>query len=431
MRAQAAVRREALSTWPGWPARWEMWAGAKTRWITYALGCELVAVVATGTALVTGFGGPVRPVWFAVLVGLGVAQAEMSRRIERLRRWMSGQTHINVTSVWYLAGVVLLPPAWVALLAVVLYTHLWVRVWRQVRTRPAHRFVASTAWAMLSCFAASSVLAVSGLHGTPLQTARGLFALCLAAAVFELVNVGLVAAGIYLYTSQRSAADLMGTWEDNAFELATLCLGGLAALALAEQPVLVVFVVAPLLLLHRYLLLKQQLQVAAVTDEKTGLLNTAGWHESAVREHTRVQRRGPAGGGFAVLMIDLDHFKRINDTYGHLTGDDVLAAVAVAISGAVRQGDTVGRFGGEEFVVLLPGIGRADVLGIAERVRAAVGELNVVISTGGGTVRVSGLSVSIGVARHPDAGPTLDDVLRSADAALYRAKEAGRNRVAV
>ncbi|WP_460441621.1 GGDEF domain-containing protein [Amycolatopsis stemonae] len=408
-----------------------MWGGAKNRWITYALGCELVAVLATGTALVTGFGGPVRLVWFAVLVALGVAQAEMSRRIERLRRWMSGQTHINVTSVWYLAGVVLLPPAWVALLAVVLYTHLWVRVWRQVRTRPAHRFVASTAWAMLSCFAASSVLAVSGLHGSQMQTARGLVALCLAAAVFELVNVGLVAAGIYLYTSQRSAADLIGTWEDNAFELATLCLGGLAALALVEQPVLVVFVVAPLLLLHRYLLLKQQLQVTAVTDEKTGLLNTAGWHESAVREHARVLRRGATGSGFAVLMIDLDHFKRINDTYGHLTGDDVLAAVAVAISGSVRQGDTVGRFGGEEFVVLLPGIGRADVLGIAERVRVAVGELNVVISTGSGTVRVSGLSVSIGVAQYPDAGPALDDVLRAADAALYRAKEAGRNRVAV
>nr|WP_240490634.1 GGDEF domain-containing protein [Amycolatopsis vancoresmycina] len=430
MRALAAVRREAVSSWPGWPARWAMWGGAKARWIAYALGCELLAVVATVTALVSGFGGPVRPVWFAVLVALGVAQAEMSRRIERLRRWMSGQTHINVTSVWYLAGVVLLPPAWVALLAVVLYTHLWVRVWRQVRTRPAHRFVASTAWAMLSCFAASSVLAVLGLHGTPLQTPRGLFALCLAAAVFELVNVGVVAAGIYLYTSQRSAADLIGTWEDNAFELATLCLGGLAVLALVEQPVLVVFVVAPLLLLHRYLLLKQQLQVAAVTDEKTGLLNTAGWHESAVREHARAQRRG-AAGDFAVLMIDLDHFKRINDTYGHLTGDDVLAAVAVAISGAVRQGDTVGRFGGEEFVVLLPGIGHADVLAIAERVRVAVGELNVVISTGSGTVRVSGLSVSIGVARHPDAGPTLDDVLRTADAALYRAKEAGRNQVAV
>ncbi len=403
---------------------------ARPRWIVYAVACEVVAGVATAAALLTGFGGPVMPVWFAALVALGVAQAEMSRRIERLRRWMSGQTHINVTSVWYLAGVVLLPPAWVALLAVVLYGHLWLRVWRQVRTRPAHRFAASTAWAMLSCFAASSALTMTGLAKAPLETGRGVAALCLAATVFEVVNICLVAAGIYLYTSQRSAADLIGTWEDNAFELATLCLGGLAALALVAQPVLVVFVVAPLLLLHRYLLLKQQLQVAAVTDEKTGLLNTAGWHEFAGREHSRARRRG-AVGGFAVLMIDLDHFKRINDTYGHLTGDDVLAAVAVAITGSVRHGDTVGRFGGEEFVVLLPAIGRADVLGIAERVRLAIGDLSVVISTGSGTVRVSGLSVSIGVARYPDSGTTLDDVLRSADAALYRAKDGGRNQVAV
>ena len=130
-------------------------------------------------------------------------------------------------------------------------------------------------------------------------------------------------------------------------------------------------------------------------------------------------------------MIDLDHFKKINDTYGHLTGDDVLAAVAVAITGSVRRGDIVGRFGGEEFVVLLPAIGRADVLGIAERVRQAVGELNLVISTEAGSARVSGLSVSIGVARYPDSGASLDDILRSADAALYRAKDGGRNQVAV
>ncbi|HKN52749.1 MAG TPA: GGDEF domain-containing protein [Amycolatopsis sp.] len=407
-----------------------MWSVAKPRWISYALGCELIAGAAMVTAFVTGFGGPVMPVWFAVLVALGVVQAEMSRRIERLRRWMSGQTHINVTSVWYLAGAILLPPAWVALLAVVLYLHLWLRVWRQVRTRPAHRFAASTAWAMLSCFAASSALVITGLSGTPLPTPRGLLSLVLAATVFELVNIGLVAAGIYLYTSQRSLADLVGTWEDNAFELATLCLGGLAALAFVVQPVLVVAVIAPLLLLHRYLLLKQQLQVAAITDEKTGLLNTAGWHEYATREHIRARRRGE-GSGFAVLMIDLDHFKKINDTYGHLTGDDVLAAVAVAITGSVRRGDIVGRFGGEEFVVLLPAIGRADVLGIAERVRQAVGELNLVISTEAGSARVSGLSVSIGVARYPDSGASLDDILRSADAALYRAKDGGRNQVAV
>ncbi|MEW2502169.1 GGDEF domain-containing protein [Amycolatopsis sp. NPDC047767] len=422
--------RGALAAWREWdglPSRWGMWVVARRRWIAYAVVCEVAAVVAVAVGFATNFGGAVQFGWFATLVVLGIAQAEMSRRIERLRRWMSGQTHINVTSVWYLAGAFLLPPAWVALLALVLYLHLWLRVWRSVRTRPAHRFLASTAWAMLSCFAASSVLTIDHLNDAHLDTWHGVLALVAAAAVFELVNMALVAVGIYLYTGSRQAADLIGTWEDNAFEIATLCLGGLAALALVAQPVLVVFVVAPLLLLHRYLLLKQQLQVAAVTDEKTGLLNTAGWHDLATREFTRARRRGP-GSEFAVLMIDLDHFKRINDTYGHLTGDEVLAAVAVAIAEAVRQSDTVGRFGGEEFVVLLPATGGTPVLAIAERVRVAVGELSVVV---GGTVQVSGLSVSIGVAGYPDAGDTLDQVLRSADAALYRAKDAGRNRVAV
>jgi len=340
---------------------------------------------------------------------------------------MSGQTHINVTSVWYLAGAFLLPPGWVALLALILYLHLWLRVWRQVRTRPAHRVVASTAWAMLSCFAASAVLTIGDLNQSPLDTAHGVLALVLAAVVFELANVVFVATGIFLYTSSRSLADLVGTWEDNAFELATLCLGGLVALAFVHQPVLVVFVLPPLLLLHRYLLLKQQLQVAVVTDEKTGLLNTVGWHDHATREFARARRRGE-GRGLAVLMIDLDHFKRINDTYGHLTGDEVLAAVAVAIEASVRPRDTVGRFGGEEFVVLLPATGDADVLGIAERVRVAVGELTVSV---GGPVRIDGLSVSVGVACYPEAGDTVDEVLRSADAALYRAKDGGRNRVSI
>src|SRR6476469_8098476 len=135
------------------PARWALWTSARPRWVVFVLASEAIAIGVTVASLLAepGTGHDLR--WFPILLVMGVAQAEMSRRIERLRRWMSGQTHINVTSVWYLAGVVLLPPAWVALLAVVLYTHLWVRVWRQVRTRPAHRFVASTAWAMLSCFA--------------------------------------------------------------------------------------------------------------------------------------------------------------------------------------------------------------------------------------------------------------------------------------
>jgi diguanylate cyclase (GGDEF)-like protein len=163
----------------------------------------------------------------------------------------------------------------------------------------------------------------------------------------------------------------------------------------------------------------------AATDALTGLPNKRAVDDSLKRMAAQASR---TASPLSAIFLDLDHFKRINDTYGHLTGDEVLAAVAVAIAEAVRQSDTVGRFGGEEFVVLLPATGGTPVLAIAERVRVAVGELSVVV---GGTVQVSGLSVSIGVAGYPDAGDTLDQVLRSADAALYRAKDAGRNRVAV
>jgi diguanylate cyclase (GGDEF)-like protein len=365
---------------------------------------------------------------FAILVVMAIAQAEMSRKIERVRRWMGGQTHINVTSVWMLAGVVLLSPGWAVLLAAVLYAHLWVRVWRHVSTRPAHRVVASTAWAMLSCWAAAVALHVTGLGGlsdVPPTGFRGTVVVLVAALVFELVNLVGTVAGIYLYTEQRSVTDLVGTWNDNALELVTLCLGGLTATALVYQPVLVLLIYPPLLLLHRHVLIKQ-LEVAVSTDEKTGLFNNATWHHIASRELDRAKR---SSGTLAIFMVDIDHFKKINDTYGHLTGDAVLKAVAATITHAVREYDSVGRFGGEEFVVLLPEVAAPDVTTVAERVREAVAQL-AVPADDDSLATINGLSVSIGTATYPTAGAALDRLIHAADTALLYAKRVGRNRVA-
>jgi diguanylate cyclase (GGDEF)-like protein len=180
------------------------------------------------------------------------------------------------------------------------------------------------------------------------------------------------------------------------------------------------------MLLHRHVLLKQ-LEIAAATDEKTGLLNTTGWHRLATRELARAGRT--SGATLGVLMIDLDHFKRINDTYGHLAGDVVLKEVAAAIGAAVRDYDSVGRFGGEEFVVLLPEVAETAVVVVAERIRTAISVLTVRVDLGDAPVLVTGLSASIGVATYPDAGTAVERLLASADAALYRAKSSGRNKV--
>jgi len=131
-----------------------------------------------------------------------------------------------------------------------------------------------------------------------------------------------------------------------------------------------------------------------------------------------------------VLMIDLDHFKRLNDTYGHRAGDDVLAAVGACLRSELRNSDLGGRFGGEELTVLLPGVDVVEIMTTAERIRAAIAELRVAtVDKQGHHTVVTGVTASIGAAAHPHHGPTVDDCLRVADSNVYQAKEQGRNTV--
>ena len=146
----------------------------------------------------------------------------------------------------------------------------------------------------------------------------------------------------------------MGRWDDNALEIATLCMGALAAVALGDAPGLVVLALPPFLVLHRAVLVRQLEEVAS-RDGKTGLLNAAAWQARADRAGRAARR---AGVGAGVLILDLDHFKAVNDEHGHLAGDEVLAAVATALRAGVRSQDLVGRFGGEEFVVLVRALPR-------------------------------------------------------------------------
>jgi diguanylate cyclase (GGDEF)-like protein len=229
-----------------------------------------------------------------------------------------------------------------------------------------------------------------------------------------------------LYPTADSIQDVIGGWADNLLELATLCLGALTTLTLAVLPAVAALVILPLSLLHRAVLINQ-LESAARQDNKTGVWNVAGWHRVARHELAKALRR--PGAAFGVLMVDLDYFKRINDSYGHLAGDTVLKAVADTITATVRPGDSVGRFGGEEFVVLLPDVTDAEAHVVAERIRVAITRLELAVLVADDKKLISGLSASIGIATYPAAGTAIERLLQAADTAMYRAKANGRNQV--
>jgi two-component system cell cycle response regulator len=169
----------------------------------------------------------------------------------------------------------------------------------------------------------------------------------------------------------------------------------------------------------------RRLELLAQTDPLTKVLNRRALNERLTSEMERVRRYASV---LSVLLIDLDHFKQINDTHGHLTGDDVLVEVASLLQHTVRAVDVVARYGGEEFVVVLPETGPAGAAAFAERLRELIESYAFAEARGGGPpVR---MTTSIGVASYPGFGSeSVDDLLATSDQALYRAKAEGRNRV--
>jgi diguanylate cyclase (GGDEF)-like protein len=159
----------------------------------------------------------------------------------------------------------------------------------------------------------------------------------------------------------------------------------------------------------------------ANTDALTGTLSRRHFHELGERELARAARGEQP---IAALVLDIDHFKRVNDAHGHAGGDAVLKAFARRCQAMLRGTDVLGRLGGEEFAVLMPGSGLAEALVAAERIRAAVADVAVDVD---GT-RLA-ITVSIGAAARPAAETTLEVLLVAADEALYAAKRGGRNRV--
>lgn len=167
-----------------------------------------------------------------------------------------------------------------------------------------------------------------------------------------------------------------------------------------------------------------ELELLATTDELTTLFNRRKFFNMAERELGRIQRYG---GSASLIMLDMDHFKLVNDRFGHTAGDLTLKAIGEKIRNTLRQADLAGRYGGEEFIILLPETGPREAFLVAERLRQGIEATQVCTSTGTVAVTVSCGVASCGTGR----AFTLESILNEADQALYRAKNDGRNRTRI
>jgi diguanylate cyclase (GGDEF)-like protein len=161
-----------------------------------------------------------------------------------------------------------------------------------------------------------------------------------------------------------------------------------------------------------------------VTDDLTGLYNSRYLNLVLRREAKRASR---SGRPLSLLFLDLDGFKQVNDTYGHLAGSKALVEAAVIIRGSARETDVPARFGGDEFSVVLPDTGCEGALSVAERIRERIGGFAFLASDG---LSVH-LTASIGVATLPDVAASAEELIRAADVAMYRVKDAGKDGICI
>jgi len=324
-------------------------------------------------------------------------------------------------SSWTLPIALLLPPVYGLLAPVPLKALTQLRVGRSA----VHRRVLTAAALGLAHFTASEVfhrlVAAGTLRATLVASpARTVLTALGCVALDYLLNAVLVTTAVRLAAVDVAWRELLWDRESLYIDLAEMCGGVVVFAAWLLTPLLVPVLLPPALLLQRSLTYVQ-LRTAARTDAKTGLLNAAAWQQEAEREIARATRDDHP---LAVLMIDVDLFKGFNDTYGHLAGDQALAAAASSLVRGLRVYDQLGRFGGEEFAVVLPNTDPAETRRVAERLRRAVAELAIP-----GVDPDGRITISVGAAMLT-RGTALIDLLAAADGALYRAKARGRNQVA-
>jgi diguanylate cyclase (GGDEF)-like protein len=362
---------------------------------------------------------------FLLLLACGVVSVAATPRVAYVT---PGVTRDFLTA-WVLPVAILLPPVYAMLTPIPLQVLTQWRVHKGVVYRRVF-----TAGAISLTYGAASLLFrqfPDSFAGGSIGSGAHAITWVLAVAICELVggfgHKFLIMAAIKLSDPSVKLPELALNREALLADFAEFDLSLLITVVVAVTPVLAIAAV-PTVLLARRFIMHAGLLAASRIDTKTGLLNASTWEREAEIEIARAVRMHIP---LAVALVDIDHFKVVNDTYGHLIGDKALRAVTDGLRGQLRGYDLAGRFGGEEFVVLLPQAREQDALNVAERLRAHIAGLSIPVDDGDESAGFVRLTISVGVASLDGESRELTDLLAAADAALYHAKETGRNKTHV
>jgi diguanylate cyclase (GGDEF)-like protein len=403
------------------------WAWWQLPWV---LRCY-VGVVPAVAAVLTCFAA-VRTTWyaadawkFALLLGCSLISVAATPRVV----YRHGGITRDFITVWVLPIAILLPPFYAMVTPIPIYvlTQFWVFrgiIYRRVFTVGAIALAFGGVSLLFRAFPAS-------FAGPTIGTGTHALTWAVAVAICEQVgrrgNQLLIAGGIKLTDPSVKFAEQELNREALVADFAEFDLSILITIVVAVSAVLAIFAVPTVLLVRRFMMHGQLLAQSRI-DTKTGLLNASTWEREATAEIARAVRTGIP---LALALVDIDHFKSVNDTHGHLVGDKALRAVTDALRSQLRGYDLAGRFGGEEFAILLPHAREADALNVAERLRVHIASLSIPIRDNDESGPYVKVTISVGVAALDNASRELNDMLAAADAALYHAKETGRNKTHV
>jgi diguanylate cyclase (GGDEF)-like protein len=362
---------------------------------------------------------------FAGLIACGFVAIESTRTV----REVHGTVGRDLQTVWYLTAAIVLSPVY-ALLAPVIFTAY--KLWRVPRGF-VYRRIFSNATISLAYGLAS--LLFHGLYhpasgassGTGVHALKWTVLVAICGALAWLINNGLILVAIKVSDRKSRIRDMFGNIQAITSDLIELSLAVSLSLVVSIDPWLMVLALPSVVLYRRYLI-HAQLVAEARLDAKTGLLNAGTWqHEAEVEFFRALRTRKP----LALAMVDIDHFKDVNSMAGQMVRDQLIRDIAGMLRDQLPGHDLIGRFGSEEFAILLPQTSRDEAQRITERLRDYIAAEPIAIESGSQEGFVFRLTVSIGVAVMNESRRALAELIGAADTALVQAKSTGWSKVYV